>query len=103
LEYLIKKVETDIPEFLTMDFILSRIGLLFLIDGLLSQSRLSVDSPVSGRMSVGSGISMVFVEGKKRHYTLRIYAAQALEGGMTPVFYLSLSSSRFKFRESTEL
>jgi len=102
VEYLIKSMKADIPEFFTLDFRLTQIRLLFLVDGLFSQNSLSTDSPVRARVSMGAGVTLVFVEGKKRHYTLRFYAAQALERGETPMLYLSITSSRFKLRESME-
>jgi hypothetical protein len=57
-------VRADIPEFLTRDIRLTQVRLLFLVDGLLSQSKLNVHSPVYGYLSVGGGLSLVFVEGK---------------------------------------
>jgi len=92
--------KADIPEFLTLDFRLTQVRLLFLLDGLLSQDRLDVHSPIWGYVSVGGGLSLVFVEGKKRHYNLRIYMAQSLMQREMPIFYLSITSSRFKLRES---
>jgi hypothetical protein len=104
LEYpLMTRIWADLPEFLTLDLTLTRIRLLALADGLLSQDSLDVRSPIYGFVNVGFGLSFVFVEGKKRHYTLRIYVAQALLQRMKPMFYLSLTSSRFKVRESLEL
>ncbi len=102
VEYLIKSIKADIPEFFTLDFRLTQIRLLFLVDGLFSQDSLSTDSPVRGRVSAGAGVKLVFVEGEKRHYTLRFYAAQAIERGEVPMLYLSITSSRFKLRESME-
>jgi hypothetical protein len=103
VEYLIKSMQADIPEFLTLDLRLTQVRLMFLVDGLFSQDSLKVDSPVYGHVSVGGGVSLVFVEGKKRHYTVRIYAAQALERDKLPMFYFSITSSRFKLQESVKL
>ena len=43
------------------------------------------------------------MEGKKRHYNLRIYVAQSLMRRETPMFYFSITSSRFKLQEQMEL
>ena len=102
-EALLQSTKVDVPEFLTLDFRLTQVRLLFLVDGLLSQDNLNAHSPVKGYMSVGGGVSLVFVEGKKRHYNLRIYVAQSLMRRETPMFYFSITSSRFKLQEQMEL
>jgi hypothetical protein len=102
-EALLQSTEVDIPEFFTLDFRLTQVRLLFLVDGLLSQDNLNIHSPIWGYGSVGGGISLVFVEGKKRYYNLRIYMAQSLARREMPIFYFSITSSRFKIREQMGL
>jgi hypothetical protein len=97
-----KRINADVTESLPLDIRLTQVRLLFLTDGLLSQNKLNIHSPVYGYVNVGSGVSLVFVEDNKRYYTLRIYVAQALLQRMEPMFYISISSSRFKIHEAVK-
>jgi len=75
---------------------LHQFTLLFLLDGLFEQDRLSIHLQVHFYSSLGAGFSFLITREGKKHLKVAVYAAQPLESGFFPVIYLRSTVFNFE-------
>ncbi|MFW6180533.1 MAG: hypothetical protein ACOC8N_02205 [Spirochaetota bacterium] len=102
LQYRLIDLSATLPEIAEHRLRLSRVSPYVLIDVLLYQDSLDLDSQTRTALSLGGGISVNLVAGSKRHFTVRLSLAQPLQRGYTPALYLTMESSPFRSRGSGE-
>lgn len=70
---------------------LHRFRLIVLLDTLVYQQRLGLDGVVMAATSAGGGFSMIISGRRGSHFRTRLYLAQPLAEGGTPVLYWQTS------------
>jgi hypothetical protein len=100
-EYQFPRVEWEVKNILGTDLTFTGLRLLLLFDGLLTQERLSIESPLNWYLSVGGGLSLAVVEVEKRDWVIKLYLSQALQPNRMPVLYFTFSNYRFSTRLPT--